>query len=439
MKNTTKKLLALLLIACMALAVFTACDKDTEPQPTEPEHIDYVGQLYLDMTTTTKKLAVQYGDRSHIDGDTTHFDVSTSIDPTGKIKVRYLAINTPESTGQIEEWGKAASRFTKEKLSTAHAIYLESETSEWNYDSNGRYLLWVWYQPTEGTPFRCLNIELLQEGLAHGSDIGEYGYSETVIAAQGQAVREKLRVYSDEKDPEFPYGEAASVTLRELRLNAADYEGQKVAVEGVVVYNSNFTAYIQSYDSETDTWYGMQIFYGYNTDLIPVLAQGSLVRVVGVLGNFYGTYQISSLKYNAMRPDDPANTSQIDADAGIDFTEITAATFNGDRTVMNGEEEVTMPYKQLAVASAVTMKNLKVTKIYTTRNGGDSDGAMTLTCKVDGQTVVVRTEVLVDENDQIIKSDAFEGKTINVKGVIEQFEGSYQIKVYSINDVEFVG
>ena len=83
------------------------------------------------------------------------------------LKARYLAVNTPESTGKIEEWGKAASRFTREKLENAEEIWIESDDTAWNLDSTGaRFLVWVWYRPQGEQDFRNLNIELLQEGLA---------------------------------------------------------------------------------------------------------------------------------------------------------------------------------------------------------------------------------------------------------------------------------
>ena len=63
---------------------------------------------------------------------------------------------------------------------------------------------------------------------------------------------------------------------------------------------------------------------------------------------------------------------------------------------------------------------------------------MTLTCKVGNETRSVRTEVLKDASGATITEDAFKEKTINVKGFVEYYSGNYQIKVYSINDVEFV-
>ena len=436
MKNRTLRILSLILIISLIGAAFAACDK--APEETQgPTHIDYVAETKLDQNSSTKKQEVTFGERSHIDGDTSHFEVSKSVDATGTIKARYLAVDTPESTGQIEEWGKAASRFTKEKLSAATSIIIESDGSDWKFDGNGRYLVWVWYRTAENEEYRNLNIELLQNGLGASSSASEGRYGSTAVAAIAQASAEKLYMFSGQKDPEFPYGEAASVTLRELRTNVQSYaaSGTKVAVEGIITYNSDYTAYIESYDAETDKTYGMQVFYGYNSQLIPVLAQGAKVRIVGVVTEFYGTYQISSLKYNPMRPTDPANTSQISTGNPISFAEVSAATFTGNTTIPVGEETKTFGYGELAVATSISMKNLQVVRIHTTQPPANDVGAMTLTCTVDGITISVRTAVLKDANGNLITEDAYAGKTIDVKGIVDCYDGRYQIRVFSQNEI----
>ena len=438
MKKAVTKILSLLLVLCMAAAVFTACG-NTEETPNAPVHIDYAVEQKLDMTSSTMKQEVTFGPRSQIDGDTSHFEVPKSVNSSGTIKARYLAVDTPESTGQIEEWGKAASRFTNEKLSNAYKIIVESDSESWNYDGNGRYLVWVWYQPEEGAEFRNLNIELLQNGLGASSKASDNRYGTNAVAAINQATQEKLNMFSGKKDPEFPYGEATSITLRELRMNPADYLGAKVSVEGYITYNSDYTAYIQNYDGETEMWYGMQVFYGYDSKLIPVLAQGAYVRIVGVLGEFYGTYQISSLKYNPMKPEDPANTTQISKDNKIEFPVTDITVFNGDKTILIDEEEVTKSYQELAVSTSIAMKNLKVVSVYTTKNPESDDyGAMTLTCESNGQRVAIRTEVLKDEDGNLITADAYKGRTINVEGIVDHYEGSYQIRVYTPQDITIV-
>lgn len=437
MKKNVLKIFSLLLVVCMVAAVFTACDsQSTQTDSQGHKHIDYVQETKLNMSSETKKQEVTFGERSQIDGDTSHFEVDHSVDSTGTIKARYLAVDTPESTGQIEEWGKAASRFTQEKLSSAVSVIIESDTDSWNFDGNGRYLVWVWYQPQAGAEYRNLNIELLQNGLGASSSASEGRYGTTAVAAINQATQEKLYMFSGQKDPEYPYGEAAGITLRELRTNVAEYSGKKVAVEGIVTFNSDYEAYIQDYDAETDMWYGMQIFYGYNSQLIPVLAQGSKVRVVGVVNEFYGTYQISSLTYNRMKPDDPANTTQISKDNEISYPEVTADVYTGNVVVPSGEGEVTKTYQEMAVSTTLTMKNLRVTDVYTTTNPDASDcGAMTLTCMVDGKKVSIRTGVFHDANGNLLKEDTYMGKTVDVKGVVEAFNGNYQIRALIEADI----
>ena len=95
----------------------------------------------------------------------------------------------------------------------------------------------------------------------------------------------------------------------------------------------------------------------------------------------------------------------------------------------------TFKYTELALNTAIEMKNLKVTKVYTTQSDTDSNGAMTLTCTADGKTITVRTEVLKDADGNLITASYFNGKTIDVKGLVAIFDGAYQIKLVSLNDV----
>ena len=114
---------------------------------------DFAAQAQLD--ATSGRLQVEVTVKQYIDGDTTHFHVPTSVVETGVLKARYLAVDTPESTGKIEPWGKKASNFTKSKLESAESIILESDDDKWNVDSTGgRHLVWVWYRPKGSTTYR---------------------------------------------------------------------------------------------------------------------------------------------------------------------------------------------------------------------------------------------------------------------------------------------
>ena len=58
-----------------------------------------------------------------VDGDTARFR-----DPIAGVEfsLRYLGIDTPESTWQKDPWGKAASDYSKQRLNAATTIVLEA-------------------------------------------------------------------------------------------------------------------------------------------------------------------------------------------------------------------------------------------------------------------------------------------------------------------------
>lgn len=443
--RTVLRLLSLALLVAILMTALIACDpgEGEGDGTTELVHKDLAGEIKLDMNSETVKQTVTV--KAFIDGDTTHFFVPSSVIPGGVLKARYLAINTPESTGKIEEWGKKASNFTKEKLSAATSILVESDTSSWEVDSTGdRYLVWVWYRTSESEEYRNLNIEILQEGLAIASNSANNRYGETAMAAIAQAKAEKLNVHSGEKDPNFPYGGASEITLKELRTNITSYDNSKVAFEGVVVKNNSNTAYVEEYDPETDMYYGITVYYGYalNGTGLRILSVGNRVRIVGTVQYYEtgGTWQVSGLEYSPMHPDDPNNIKKLGEGFAPAYREVSADTFlNGSVTVAvggeDGEKDQTFRYAELAMSTSVEMKNLKVVDVYTTSNEeSSSKGAMTLTCQVDGKTVDVRTIVLYDENNNLITAEYFMGKTIDVKGLVDYFDGSYQIKLFSVTD-----
>lgn len=422
-----------------------------DPSKDEPlEHVDYVSQLKLDMNSETLKQEVTI--KMHVDGDTTHFYVPTSVMSRGYIKARYLAINTPESTGKIEEWGKTASNFTKEKLYTAVSIIIESDTDEWNIDSTGdRHLLWVWYKPDADSDYRNLNLEILQNGLAIASNTAQNRYGDTCIKALNQAKAEKLHVFSDEKDPNFYYGKAQEMTLKELRCHIADYDGQKVAFEGVITRNYNDGVYVENYDEETGMYYGVYIYYGssgVDYRLAKILESGNRVRIVGTVTYFEGggTYQVSDPVYQRMKPNDPDNCKLIEEGHSPAYAEIAPGQFNEmvtltfvDHNEETGEDVETQKefkFGDLALDTTVSMKNLKVASTYTTESETDSNGAITITCTIDGQTVDIRTATPLKFADgTLVTADYFTGKTLDVQGVVDYYNGKYQIQIFSINDV----
>ena len=466
------KILVLILAFSLCACLFVACEK-TECEKNghswvngvctvceeEYDLVDYVDQVRLDMNSATKKYTQANFIRMYIDGDTTHFNVPVSEDhPEGVLKARYLAVNTPESTGQVEPYGKVASNYTHDTLQAAidngGAVLVESDTDDakWNNDSYGRTLAWVWYKPAANAEWRNLNLELLQKGYGYGSSASDNRYGEECLAALNQAMQAKLIVHSQLADENYYYGEAKEITLKELRTNFEAYELVKVAFEGYVTSRYDGTSYVQAYDEEDGIYYGIAVYYnGSVSKILQALAPGSHIRVVGTAQDFNGTWQVSGLTYNIVNSKDPNNTKKVDDETGnVQPMALTIPEFNANKTVnaydSSAGDHLPKTYKmhQLLVGTAVSMQNLYVYKTYTTESG-TSKGAISLYCRdAQGNEITVRTEILYKWNEslgrnEIVTADEYEGKWISAIGIVDWYNynnhNEYQLRVLDYSNI----
>lgn len=129
---------------------------------------------------------------SATDGDTARFK-----DPiTGKtFPVRFLGIDTPESTIEKDPWGKAASNYTANKLYNAQTIVLEAEGAR--TESYDRYLAFVW---VDG---KLLNLQIVEQAYSNSTLINSK-YEEYFIEASAFAKKTGRRFYG-ETDPGYDY------------------------------------------------------------------------------------------------------------------------------------------------------------------------------------------------------------------------------------------
>ena len=348
-------------MALLALAALLSVSLCAPAGAESGESVDYAGQIRFEMQSETVKQLVTV--KTFIDGDTTHFFVPETVLAGGVLKARYLAVNTPESTGKIEEWGKAASRFTREKLENAEEIWIESDDTAWNLDSTStRHLVWVWYRPQGEQDFRNLNIELLQEGLAIANSSAQNRYGDTCMAAIAQARAQKLRVYSGEKDPDFYYGDAIELTIRELRLHPEAYDGKKVAFSGVITVNHNNSVFIEDYDAETGLYFGFSVYYGTNLSGggLDVLTVGNEARIVGTVQYYEAghTWQVSGLNYRMMKPKDPNNIQIVSQGHSPAWTEITSEQFYSTVTIETESGPETYDFAHLAQGTSVRVRGV---------------------------------------------------------------------------------
>ena len=428
MKKITKILFSLLLV----LGITTGCNQNPSSSTSSSvsssadQIVDYVSEFKLDMNSSRKKLEVSV--YNFIDGDTVHFNANDSTFDKGIAKARFLGVNTPESTGQVEPWGKAASNFTKATLSNATNIIIESESDKWEADSTGeRYLLWVWYK-TESSDYRLLNLELLQEGYSIANNIGKYAYKDVLQNAFNQALKQNLRVNGSAKDPNYDYGRPTPMTLRYIRENLTGENSvvdRRVSFEALITYIEGTTIYVEDYDEETEQSYGMTIFLGMSptTAVLQIVKIGNIVDFCGVVTYSDGFgYQVSSITRMAFDATYKYNSNLVS-----EGNEVEPTLISGSTLVDDGDK---------IASTYVKMENLVVTDTYTTKDG-DSKGAITITCTTpDNKTITVRTAILTDENGEIITEDIFEGETIDVVGIVDHYNNAYQVLVHKFENID---
>lgn len=453
-----KKLAPALALIILALCIFGCTpqkDKDALPTPVQTdaaqtppvssmpeaapspaaaasESIDYAASVKPSGADTAKREVTV---KSFVDGDTVHFLVPESIMPSGVLKARFIGIDTPESTGKIEEYGKAASEFTKEKLSRAHSIMIESDDGNWDFDSTGgRYLVWVWYKAEKAGEYRNLNIELLQNGLARAYSSANNRYGSACTAAINQAKANKLNIYSGQKDPNFYYGDAVELTLKELRCGIEGYNGKKVAFEGVITINSGNGVFIEDYDAETDRYYGISAYYGYGLSGagLDILSVGNRARIVGTVQYYEagGCYQVSGLSYRQMKPDDPNNLQKLSEGNAAGYVSISADDF-ASAMVSIETEAGAAEYKlsDIAMNTTVEMDGLTVQSVYVAENG-----CATLTCAAGDAEVTVRLEPL-KVNGEAFDPNTISGKTIDVRAAVDMYDNAPQLHVFTAEGI----
>lgn len=269
---------------------------------------------------------------NYVDGDTTQF---TSYNGNYTVKVRYLGVDTPESTSEIEEWGKSASNFNKSILKKAKHVIVQSAQSartgdigKADLDVYGRSLAYVWYSNDESaTPakdsFRNLNLELVYNGFSifsgRKSDMEatnleeeqqDYFYN-SFMEANDIARHFKKNMYSGLQDPNYWYDDPLSLGLDQIydekyyvthkdEIGHADGtyssycdDRTRWEFEGVIsrVVGSSF--YIQ--DEIKGRTYGLYVFS--NNYYYPIVV-GNRIKVSGILSFYGGAYELIGIHYN---------------------------------------------------------------------------------------------------------------------------------------------
>lgn len=137
-----------------------------------------------ELSSSNEKIIVTLS--SCIDGDTAKFIADNVIK-----SVRFLSIDTPESTIKKDEYGKLASDFTCNKLTKAKKIELEYDNNSELYDKYGRLLAWIWVDDY------LLQDEIIKAGLGEVAYVyGKYKYTPLLQDHQAIAQAGYLNIWS---------------------------------------------------------------------------------------------------------------------------------------------------------------------------------------------------------------------------------------------------
>lgn len=302
-----------LVIALLLAFAFSGCEKSSDIDPYgEYDEVTKTLAYNVKVTETSSFLTDGAGYATVVtltDGDTTTFKI------TGDqiVTIRYYCVDTPESTGGVEKWGKAASKFVKERLDKATSIVLEATSTPAKHDSYGsRYLGYVWYKTSESDNYKLLNLELVENGFTQNKAINtsDFKYYTEFKKAEDFAKSNGLRVHGNYEDPLYSTA-ATKINLKEFWDNVDEYynkeadSGAKVRIQAYITDLTvspsgtyTFTA-TQKIDGK---YYNIAVYTGYSSSLASTyMTIGDMFSITGTIQLYNQQYQISGVTYVAMQ------------------------------------------------------------------------------------------------------------------------------------------
>lgn len=342
----------IMILSCLCLV---ACDKGD------------VNGKYYDSITKTLKLSKDFQGKSFkadgigeatlaalTDGDTTRFTLSDGED----VVIRYYCVDTPESTGGVEKWGKAASLFVKDRLSNATQIVLESTTGgRPEVDKYGSRLLgYVWYKTADYKDFKLLNLEIIENGFSENKALNtdKYPYYKYMDEATKFAKKTMLRIYSTKDDPLYS-DDPIRVTIKEFLDNVDQYYNAEKDSGAKIIFNAylidltisksgTYTFTAGEYDKETGSVNKINVYAAYTSNPASKMKLGHLYTIIGNIQNYNGAFQVSGIVYNPRYQDKVPNGSFIiqkdyylTFDSTEEYFDNYSATLYSDVTVVSSE------------------------------------------------------------------------------------------------------
>lgn len=406
------------LLILLILPIFIIGCNNEEDQGPIPLDTRYTDELKLEASTLEKDFITDgIGEVTlsrSVDGDT--ISVNTG---SRNVTIRFLGIDTPESTGKVEAWGKKASDFVKEKLENAYSIVLVAEGER--VDSTGnRYLAWVWYQPAAGADYRLINLEEIELAYTQYMTNKDFENHETLWAASEKAKKSQKRIWG-EKDPDFNYSNESIKTSILYILDNHD-EFQTGTIFQITVRLIRTVGNNMFLEDANDVTYedGGEVKTG----------KGHIYAFYGYTANYYRYYDIGDVFTLECQLD-------YDGQYGIQLTGLRNPGRAMDNEIpkllrlnaneLDGGKDLVLYYGQV-----VTVENLKCISIYTRETENSKETyyiAKFINDNSDKFDVYFGNSLISKHNVEEILTV---GKVYNITGGIAYFEsasGSYQISV----------
>ena len=440
------KTLLLFAFAGLATATLAGCNQNSGPTFVDYAHngscalsLEYSGHDFFKDGIGEVTL------KSPIDGDTAHF-YAVEHNQTEVLKARFYGIDTPESTGNVQPYGKKASTFTKEKLKNAAEngtivvsspffTYKAPET-----DSTGsRYLSLVWINETVKhasiSQLTLLNLWIVQEGLSWAKNVSEVPeFADTFQAAQDQAEKFSLNMWSG-PDPDYNYDKKYEDTsLIDIKNEVIacmkdpehenKYDDVKVQFTGTVAGFADNTLYVEEcYDvlkengTKEKVYAGINVFVGMTTISSRYTTVGTYLRVVGLcLDSAQFGFQVTDTQGHW-----PASPSKDDSDCQVLLT----AEENTGEHALKTFEYTASEIDALHSGSNDNFENLYchtrvTTELECSRAFVNDDGDATLYFKNSSVSAYIPFQYYGnpdDTGDVWNSDDRFVGKSFYIQGV----------------------
>lgn len=370
---------------------------------------------------------------NYIDGDTTHFEQENGTGFT--IKSRYYGIDTPESTGQVENWGASAKKFTNEKLQEAKTIVVSSTNIDTylppEVDTNGRALSLIWISDKENADYKdlvLLNLWIVQEGYSYVKSLDKFPeFVDTFREAEAQARALKLHLFSGEKEEGFNDGEYLTTSLMDIKNEVVAtindpthenaYDNVRVRIQGTVVGYTNGILYLQSgYENEETgeiEYAGINIFCGTGSIPTKYSKVNTYLELCALAqdSETFGFQLTSVYGFPKTKSDDPNDTKIIYTAENNVLPEYQATNFEFDNI-----SELKSGQQDMLFEPVVVKNEFTVTDGYTSNSS-----PATVTLYTDGgPSIFIPFKYAPDPEDDVTRWNDFElfkNHTFKVSGM----------------------